>query len=69
MTTPLEKPIKRELALDGKRYTITISPNGLKVVEKGKRKGYEISWQMIVSGDADLTRDLKASLDAFRREV
>jgi hypothetical protein len=34
------------------------------VTEKGKRKGQELSWRSIVSGDAALTRDLKISLDA-----
>ena len=66
MATPLTKPIKRELDLDGKLYTVTISPDGVKVVEKGKRRGQELSWQAIVSGDASLTQDLRISLDALR---
>ena len=66
MATPLTKPIKRELDLDGKLYTVTISPDGVKVVEKGKRRGQELSWQTIVSGDASLTQDLRISLDALR---
>lgn len=66
MATPLTKPIKRELDLDGKLYTVTISPDGVKVVEKGRRRGQELSWQSIVSGDAALTQDLRISLDALR---
>ena len=68
MATKLDKAIKRELEIDGKAYTITISPAGVKVVEKGKRNGQEIGWSTIVSGDAALTRDLKVSLDAFALE-
>ena len=64
MATKLDKAIKRELELDGKLYTVTIAPDGIKVVEKGKRKGQEISWRSIVSGDAVLTENLKISLDA-----
>jgi hypothetical protein len=64
MATRLEKPIKRELDLGGKLYTVTISPDGVKVVEKGHRKGQELSWQSIVSGDARLAEDLSISLDA-----
>ena len=45
-------------------YTITIAPDGLKVTEKGKRKGQEISWRSIISGDASLNSDLNASVDA-----
>lgn len=66
MTTRLDKGLKREIEVEGKLYTATISPDGIKVVEKGKRNGHEISWQSIISGDAALTRDLRISLDAMR---
>ena len=68
MATKLDKAIKRELGIDGKLYTITIGPEGVKVVEKGKRNGHELAWSAIISGDAALTRDLKVSLDAFALE-
>ena len=64
MATKLEKSIKRELELDGKAYMIQIAPEGVKVTEKGKRKGREISWRAIISGDAQLAEDLKLSLEA-----
>jgi hypothetical protein len=35
MATKLDKTLKRELDLDGRLYTVTISPEGVKVVEKG----------------------------------
>lgn len=65
MAVKLEKSIKRELEMDGRAYTVTIGPEGVKVVEKGKRKGCEISWRSIISGDAQLAEDLKLSLDAM----
>jgi hypothetical protein len=65
MAVKLEKSIKRELEQDGRVYTITIGPEGVKVTEKGKRKGREISWRAIISGDAQLAEDLKMSLDAL----
>jgi hypothetical protein len=64
MTTKLDKTIKRELDVDGKLYTIAIATDGLKITEKGKRLGQELSWRSIISGDASLTRDLNISLDA-----
>ena len=64
MTTRLDKPLKREVDIDGRPYTVTISPEGVKVVEKGKRLGQEIAWRDIVTGDAGLRRDLTISLDA-----
>ncbi len=68
MAAKLEKPIKRELDLDGETYTVTISPEGVRVVPKGRRKGHEITWQTIISGDAELTQQLKISLDALDSE-
>ena len=65
MAVKIEKTIKRELELDGRTYTIAIAPEGIKVTEKGKRKGREITWRAIVSGDAQLAEDLKISLDAL----
>ena len=64
MATKLDKSIKRELVHGDKTYTITIAPEGLKVVEKGRRNGIEMSWGSIISGDAKLSEDLKISVDA-----
>ena len=64
MATKLDKAIKRELEIDGQAYMITISPDGVRIVPKGRRKGHQISWQTILSGDAELTQQLKISLDA-----
>jgi hypothetical protein len=64
MTTKLDKPLKREIEVDGVLYTATISPDGIRVVEKGKRKGQELTWRAIVAGDATLAQDLRISLDA-----
>jgi hypothetical protein len=66
MATKLDKTIKRELELDGKLYTVAISPEGVKVTPKGARKGQEITWSSIVSGETELRRDLNASVDAYR---
>ncbi len=66
MATKLDKAIKRELVHGDKTYTITIAPDGLKVVEKGKRNGKELSWASIISGDAALNEDLRMSVDATR---
>jgi len=66
MATKLDKTIKRELELDGKLYTVAISPEGVKVTPKGARKGQEISWSSIVAGETELRRDLNLSVDAYR---
>jgi len=64
MATKLDKVLKREIELDGQSYIAAISPEGIKVTKKGFRKGNEISWRAIVSGDAGLNEDLSASVDA-----
>jgi hypothetical protein len=61
MATKLDKTLKRELDIDGKLYTLTLSPDGLLLTEKGHRKGVELSWKSIVGGDAALATALNAS--------
>ena len=62
MATKLDKPLKREIQIAGKPYMLTIAPDGLKLVPKGKRKGQELSWDALVSGEAALAAALNASL-------
>jgi hypothetical protein len=62
MATKLEKPLKRELSIGGKAYMLTIEPSGMKLVLKGKRKGQELSWEALVSGEEALAKALNASL-------
>lgn len=49
MATKLEKTIKRELEIDGQPYTVTISPDGVKLTQKGFRKGSELSWRALLA--------------------
>jgi hypothetical protein len=65
MTAKLDSLIKRELTLGHETYTVSMSPEGVKIALKGKRKGREISWDTLLSGDAELTQQLKMSLDAY----
>lgn len=62
MATKLDKSLKRELEIEGNAYMLTIDPGGLKLVEKGRRKGLELAWKDIVGGDAGLAAALNASL-------
>lgn len=63
MATKLDKSLKRELDLNGEAWMLTIDPNGLKLVPKGKRNGHEVAWKDIISGSAALTGALSASVD------
>lgn len=64
MTAKLDKTIKRELDIDGKTYTVAIGPDGVKVTEKGRRNGPEITWRALINGEATLTSELNRSVDA-----
>jgi hypothetical protein len=61
--TKLQKPLKREIDVEGEPYVLTISPEGLKLVQKGKRKGQELSWKDLIAGEAALAAALHASLE------
>jgi len=46
----------------GKPYTLTVTPEGFNLALKGRRKGYQLAWADLVSGDAALATALNASL-------
>jgi hypothetical protein len=62
MTTKLQGPLKREIQIGDEPYTVTITPEGVQVVPKGRRKGQALKWQDLVSGDAAFAMALNASL-------
>ena len=61
--TPLDKPVRREVQIEGVAYTLTLDPDGLKLVVKGRRKGVNLRWRDLVNGDAALAAALQGSLD------
>jgi hypothetical protein len=63
MTTRLEKTVKRELLIKDRAYIVAISPGGLRLTLKGKRKGLDLNWEALVSGETALAVALNASLD------
>ena len=64
MTTRLDGQLKRELSIAGEPYTLTLTPAGFVLALKGRRKGLEIQWGDLVSGEAALATALNASLVA-----
>ena len=53
MATKLDKTIKREIEMDGQAYMVTISPEGVKLTQKGFRKGREMSWRALWAGGSE----------------
>ena len=64
MTTKLDGEVRRELVIAGEAYTLTLSPAGFSLAVKGRRKGLDIRWEDLVSGEAALATALNASLRA-----
>jgi hypothetical protein len=60
--TKLDGTLRREISIDGQPFTLAISPEGLKLTPKGRRKGHELLWKDIVSGQAALAAALSASV-------
>lgn len=60
--TRLDKALKREIRVKKIAYVLTVDPDGLKLTKKGRRRGIEISWRDLVSGDAAMAAALNASL-------
>ena len=60
--TKLEGELRRAIEIDGKAYTLTLSPDGLKLTEKGRRNGRELRWKDLVTGEAALAVALNASV-------
>ena len=76
MATKLNKQLKREIDVDGKPYMVTLSPEGVKLTEKGKRLGREHSWKDLLGGEGEsrqlLTtamRDIERALDRADRDM
>ncbi len=60
--TRLDKPLKRELRIRNSPYVLTLDADGFKLTKKHRRKGIEIAWKDLASGDAALAAALNASL-------
>jgi hypothetical protein len=61
--TKLEKTLKRELNVKKTAYVLTIDPDRFRLTKKGRRKGIEIAWKDLVSGDAAMAVALRASVE------
>lgn len=67
--TPLKNTLKRELVIDKQAFVVTLSTQSLKLTAKGKRKGLELQWRDLVSGEAALAAALNASVGKFTADI
>ena len=61
MTTTLDKPLRREIEVDGQAYTVVMDAQGVKITRKSHRKGIELKWVDLITGDAAVAAALNAS--------
>lgn len=45
MSIKLDKPIRREIEIDGEPYTVTLTPDGVRLARKRFRSGVALSWK------------------------
>jgi len=64
--TRLDKSLKRVIDVNGEPHVLTISPEGLRLMRKGRRKGLELAWKDLASGDAALAAALNAAVARSR---
>ena len=62
MATKLHGALRREVQIKGEPHVVTIDPQGLKLTQKGRRKGLDLTWKDLTSGEAALATALNASL-------
>lgn len=67
--TPLDKSLKRALEINGHDYVVTLTPDALKITQKGHRLGVELKWADLISGESALAVALRASVGKFHDEV
>jgi hypothetical protein len=62
VVTRLHGLLKREVTIKGRAYVVALDDDGIKLTLKGRRKGQQVQWDDLVSGDAALAVALSASL-------
>ena len=48
MSTKLDKPIRREIEIDGVQFTLVVGPDGLRLTRKRFRSGLAVSWKALL---------------------
>lgn len=61
MTTTLDKPLRREIDVEGQPYTVLLDAQGIKITRKAHRKGIELKWTDLINGDEAVASALNAS--------
>ena len=52
--TPLDKPLKRQIDVEGQAFTVTLDADGIKITKKAHRNGIEVRWADLIGNDSTL---------------
>jgi hypothetical protein len=47
--TKLDRPLRREIEIDSRPYTLVLGPYKLKLTPKGRRQGIEVPWPALLA--------------------
>ena len=47
--TRLDRPLKRQLEIGGRLYTLTLDRHALKIARRGSRKGFTVDWPALLA--------------------
>jgi hypothetical protein len=74
MATKLQRPVRREIEIDGEPFTVSISGDGIRLTRKRFRSGVALSWKSLWSlgtrnrpGEQDRQSDLESKRTAGAR--
>jgi hypothetical protein len=52
--TPLDKPLKRQIDIEGQPFTVTLDATGIKITKKAHRNGIEVHWADLIKNDPSM---------------
>ncbi|GLQ96370.1 hypothetical protein [Dyella mobilis] len=53
--TPLDKPLKRQIDVEGQVFTLTLDATGVKITRKAHRNGIEVRWADLIKNDQHIS--------------
>lgn len=59
--TPLDKPLKRQIDVEGQPFTVTMDATGIKITKKAHRNGMEVRWSDLIKNDPTLANSNESS--------
>jgi hypothetical protein len=69
MTTLLSRPLSREVLLEGIPFKVVISPTGVRVNRKGRRKATEVGWDSLLALGELTSRPLDKNVEGPRSDL